>query len=622
MCGIAGAAGHGADREFVQKQLDCLGHRGPDASGIFARGKGAIGQTRLAVIDLVTGDPPITDEEATIAVVLNGEIYNYQSLRSELRAAGHTLATTTDTEVIAHLAEDLEPVELVRRLDGMFAIAVWDVRRQRLILARDRVGKKPLYYWQGSGTTVFGSEIKAVLAHPLVPRSLDTSAIPAYLTFGYVPTPRTFFEGILSVPPGHIMVVEADGSFLVQEYWCAPIPGVDGVAPIDLPLRDAAQEVRSLLEAAVRRRLVADVPVGAFLSGGVDSSAIVGVMATVNSGPVRTFTIGFEDDEGFDERPYARLVAERFATDHVELVVKPDAVDLVERLVWHHDEPFGDSSAVPTYLLSQLTRDHVTVALCGDGGDELFAGYERFPAAVMLDRYKHLPSPLKTAIASALGTLPPASFRGQARRLQKVAAAAERPTEDVFMSWVSYLSGEWRDALGAAASWPADDFHAKWARSRGAEISARLLDVTLRTYLLDDLLRKIDRMSMAHALEVRSPLLDRELLEFAVRLPRSARMRVWQRKRVLKAAVEDLVPSAILTRPKRGFAVPLERWFRSDLRDYLRGHLGSPSSRVRQHLRPDALDQILDEHLTGKANHREALWSLLTLEVFLRSQGW
>ncbi|MEA2932881.1 MAG: hypothetical protein QOI56_1666, partial [Actinomycetota bacterium] len=378
MCGIAGAIGTvDVDRDAVERQLRTLDHRGPDSWGMYARGRAAIGQTRLAIIDLVTGDPPITNEDGRVGVALNGEIYNYLALGDDLRHDGHKLATHGDTEVIAHLAESLEPVALARRLVGMFAFAVWDDRRGRLILGRDRLGKKPLYYWAHDGRLVFGSEIKSVLAHPWVPRDLDPDAIPAYLTFGYVPTPRTFFAGIHSVPPGHVLVMDDDGQPRIERYWEPQVPKAGGVELIDLPLDEAATEVRALLTRAVERRLLADVPIGAFLSGGVDSSAVVGIMAGLSARPIRTFTIGFDDDDGYDERPYARTVAERFGTEHVEFVVKPDAVNLVERLVWHHDQPFGDSSAIPTFLLSELTHRHVTVALCGDGGDELFAGYER-----------------------------------------------------------------------------------------------------------------------------------------------------------------------------------------------------------------------------------------------------
>lgn len=623
MCGIAGAVGPGLEEYAVEGQLRTLDHRGPDSWGVYAKGGAAVGQTRLAIIDLASGDPPITSEDGTVGVALNGEIYNYVALRADLRAQGHTLATNCDTEVIAHLAESLEPVELARRLEGMFAFAVWDERRQRLVLGRDRLGKKPLYYWSVGPRLVFGSEIKAVLAHPWVPRDLDADAIPAYLTFGYVPTPRTFFAGIQSVPPGHVLTMDRDGRVAVERYWEPRVAGATDVEPLELSLAEAAGELRRRLTAAVSRRLMADVPIGAFLSGGVDSSAVVGIMAGLSSRPIRTFTIGFDDEEGFDERPYARMVAERFETDHVEFVVKPDAVDLVEELVWHHDQPFGDSSAIPTYLLAKLTRDHVTVALCGDGGDELFAGYERFNAALALERYQRVPKAVRSSIAGAVSRVPTGSRRNMVASAKRLLARSDLPVIDAYMGWISYVPERWRrELLGDSSSWGIQDYRRIWAESHGADTLDRLLDLNLKTYLLDDLLPKVDRMAMAHSLEVRSPFLDHELVEWSLRLPRPARIRGVVGKRVLKLALEDLLPREILHRRKHGFGAPLDRWFRSDLGDYLEAVLGSPAAKLRGHVDPAGLDRLWAEHQSGNANHGDALWTLLTLEVFLRREGW
>ena len=621
MCGIAGSVdAQGGDlRAVVERQVRTLDHRGPDSWGVHPGRGAAVGQTRLAVIDLVTGDPPILNEGGSVVAVLNGEIYNYQELRHELRTGGHQLATDGDTEVLAHLAEALEPVALARRLHGMFAFAIWDDRRRRLVLGRDRVGKKPLYYWHDDGRFVFGSEIKAVLADPRVPRRLDPEVIPAYLTFGYVPTPRTFFEGIYSVPPGHVLVLEG-GRLRMEPYWEPQIPAPGGATTLDLDLEEAAREVRARLTAAVERRLVADVPVGAFLSGGIDSSAVVGIMAGLSTKPVQTFTIGFEDTDGFDERPYASRVAERFGTEHVEFVVKPEAVDLVERLVWHHDQPFGDSSAVPTFLLSELTRKHVTVSLCGDGGDELFAGYERFTAAVALGRYGPALQALRgpATWATSLGPL-----RERTASVRRFLDRAQLGLPDAYVAWVSFVAPEWRRRLtGEADNWAIEEVRRAWADSEGSDLLDRLLHLNLRTYLVDDLLPKVDRMGMAHGLEVRSPFLDHELVEFALRLPRSARVRGLDRKRALKAAVRDLLPADILRRRKRGFGIPVDRWFRSDLRDYLAGTLGAADASARRFVEPEALDALLAEHRAGVANHGAALWTLLTLEVFLRREGW
>jgi asparagine synthase (glutamine-hydrolysing) len=626
MCGICGviASQHAELDDVVDAQIATMHHRGPDSSGSFRAPFGAISQNRLAIIDLVTGDPPITNEDGTTAVVLNGEIYNFRELREGLVERGHRFSSHGDTEVIAHLAEELSPPDLARALEGRFAVAVWDARAQRLIVARDRVGKKPLYYAFHNGRLVFGSEIKSIFADRSVPRRLDPQAIPAYLTFGYVPTPRTFFDGVRSLPPGHVLVFEPGGEPVVERYWEPPLAEVNTGPHLDLSLEEAGARVRSTLEEAVLRRLVSDVPLGAFLSGGIDSTAVVGVMAGLIDRPVETFTIGFDDRDGFDERPYARQVAQRHGTAHHEYVVHPDAVDLVERLVWHHDQPFGDSSAVPTFLLSQVTRGEVTVALSGDGGDELFAGYERFAAGLLARRYGQLPSPMRGAIRRSVGALPAGSLRGRAGSMQRFARVAELGLPDAYRSWISFVQDPERDALlgDHRNGWAVADYRAIWAGSQGAAPLDRLLDLNLRTYLVDDLLVKADRMSMAHGLEVRSPFLDTTLLELATRLEPGLKIRGIKLKRVLKAAVADLVPDEILNRPKRGFGVPLDRWFREDLRSYVAGTLGARDARVKAHLAPAAVDRILIEHDTGARNHGHALWTLLTLEVFLRREGW
>ncbi|MEJ7825445.1 MAG: asparagine synthase (glutamine-hydrolyzing) [Solirubrobacteraceae bacterium] len=624
MCGISGLlAAQPLRGDVVEEQLRLLHHRGPDASGAYERPHAVVAQNRLAIIDLVDGDPPIHTEDGAIGVALNGEIYNFRELREELLRDGHALATHGDTEVIAHLAENHEPVALAQRLDGMFAFAVWDEQRQRLILGRDRVGKKPLYYWAGDGLLVFGSELKAVLAHPSVPRRLEPRAIPAHLMYGYVPTPLTFFEGVLSVPPGHVLVAEPGGEPRIECYWRPRVPGADDVDRLEVSLPDAARQVRAHLERAVERRLVSDVTLGAFLSGGIDSSAIVGIMAGLTDRPVPTFTIGFDDRDGFDERPYARAVATRHGTDHHEEVVAPNAVDLVERLVWHHDQPFGDSSAIPTFLLAEMTRQSATVALSGDGGDELFAGYERFAAALAVGRFQSVPRPLRRGGSRVLEMIPAGAARGRVGNLQRFARVAEAGLPGAYQAWISFIDEDTRRALlGREDDWAVDDFSRRWDAAAGASLLDRILRVNIETYLLDDLLVKADRMSMAHGLEVRSPFLDTDLMELALRLPPSTKVRGLSLKRVLKAAVADLLPKEILDRRKRGFGVPLDRWFREDLGDYLNSTVGAPEARVRRHLVGSAIDRVLAEHASGQRNHGHALWLLLTLEIFLRKQDW
>ncbi|MFL5864596.1 MAG: asparagine synthase (glutamine-hydrolyzing) [Solirubrobacteraceae bacterium] len=624
VCGIAGFVGTTQRRgdEIIEAQLACQRHRGPDAEGAFVRGRGAIAQNRLAIIDVERGDPPITTEDGAIGVALNGEIYNFRQLRRELERDGHRFATGCDTEVIAHLAEQCGPEELARRLDGMFAFAVWDCSRDRLILGRDRFGKKPLYYWSSGDAIVFASEIKAVLMHPDVPRELDPAAIPAYLTFGYVPTPRTFFAGVRSVPPGHVLTLEPGAPPRLACYWTPERrdPRTDHSAP---SLDEAGAELRRLLTEAVARRLVADVPVGALLSGGVDSSAVVATMAQLSPGRVATFTIGFDDRDGYDERRFARIVANRYATDHHEFVVRPNAVELVERLVWHHDQPFGDSSAIPTYLLGELTRSHVTVALCGDGGDELFAGYERFAAALAVAGYNAVPCPLRRLSRRALALAPGGALRGRVGNAQRFAAVAERGMPDAYLEWVSFIDEPTRRGLLQDPDlWAQRDFAEGWSATSALNPLDRVLDLNLRTYLLDDLLVKADRMSMAHGLELRSPFLDAELAAYAIRLPPKLKVGGLRLKRALKHAMRDDLPREILRRRKRGFGVPIDRWFREDLRSYVEHMLGARNARVREHLRGDAIDALLAEHASGERTRGGGLWTLLTLEVFLRREGW
>jgi asparagine synthase (glutamine-hydrolysing) len=483
------------------------------------------------------------------------------------------------------------------------------------------MGKKPLYYWVGPDRFVFGSEIKAVLAHPWVPRELASGAVDAYLTFGYVPTPRTFFVGIQSLPPGHIGVFEPGSTELwLERYW-----NTRSVISFSHPRgrREVAAELRRLLSRAVKKRMVADVPMGAFLSGGLDSSSVVAMMAEHSHRPVATFTIGFEDEDGFDERPYARTVARRYGTDHTEFVVHPNAAALIEELVHHYDQPFGDSSALPTYLLSQLTRQHVTVALCGDGGDEVFAGYERFAAAIAMSYFQRLPESVRELTARYATCRVPPPFRGRAGRVERFFARRDLPPHMAFLSWITYVPDEWRRRLLPDASdWGFEDYKRIWEATFGTDLLARLQALTIDTYLLDDLLVKVDRMTMAHGLEVRSPMLDPDLLAFGLSLPPHDKVFGKSLKRSLKVAMAAELPLETLRRPKRGFGLPLDRWFRGELRTYMAGTLGSPSARVRAHVSSQALDALVHEHLTGRANLGHPLWTLLTLEVFLQREKW
>lgn len=616
MCGIAGVINFGgaAEVDETQAMLGLLEHRGPDSRGVFVNGGCVIGQTRLAVIDLVTGDPPLSDESGRIGAVLNGEIYNFRDLRKSLGVSGHRFTSAGDTEVLAHLAEDFEPSALAGELHGMFAFAIWDGVRKRLLLGRDRLGKKPLYLWHGDNRLVFGSEIKAVLAHPHVPREFATEMLPHYLTFGAAPTPNTMYKGIRSLRPGHVLVVEEEGGVQEIRYWQRPATR-SWAEQRKMTLDEAAQALVRELGAAVGDRLVADVPLGAFLSGGIDSSLVTSLMVEHSAKQVHTFTIGFED-EAFDERDAARTVATALGTEHTEFVVRPDAAALVDRLVWHYDEPFGDSSALPTFLLSELARPHVTVALCGDGGDELFGGYERFAASLAAQRLQMLPGPVRAAALSATRLAP-------VQRVRRFASGAHLGVPLALLSWVRYIPAATRDQLlGGQNRTPEEWYLRVWAESAGAPTLERVLDLNMATYLLDDLLPKVDRMSMAHGLEVRSPFLDDRLVEFAATIPQSAKVRGLSLKRVLRHAGKGRIPDSILKRRKQGFGVPLGRWFRDDLRGLVESSLGAPSAKVRNWVQGDVIDGLLREHWSGTMDHGHVLWTLLTLELFLRRNGW
>lgn len=621
MCGISGiinATRSEVDPAIVAAQIRTLDHRGPDAFGVYEQPGVALAQNRLAVIDLALGNPPISNEDGRVGVVLNGEIYNYRALRATLAADGHRLATHGDTEVIAHLAETASPTQLALQMDGMFAFAVWHEDRGRLVLGRDRLGKKPLYWAQTRrGDFTFASELKALFVHPGVSQQIDEAAIPAYLRFGYVPTPRTFFAGVQSLPPGHVLCLERGGEPHIESYWAVP-RRARGRGSIDV--EQGAARVRSELERAVTSRLVADVPLGAFLSGGIDSSAITAIAAQHVDHRLSTFTIGFEDQDGFDERDYARRVAAHVGTDHHEEVVSPDAVNLVEKLAWHYDQPFGDSSAIPTYLLSQMTRRHVTVALSGDGGDELFAGYQRFAGGLAVERFTRAPAPARRTLAGALNRLPEGGAGGRLSYLQRFVSNAGSGLPEAYLNWISFVSDDDRARLvaGLDGDFGTAQYRALWNETVGCDTLDRLLELNVRTYLLDDLLPKVDRMSMAHGLEVRSPFLDTDLLATAFDLPPRLKIHRLTLKRVLKIAVEDLLPAQILHRSKRGFGVPLDRWFRDDLRSYTASTLGHPRSRLRERLSGPAIDALLAEHWSGRRNLGHTLWTLLTLEVFLR----
>lgn len=626
MCGITGLVEFQPFPELsdlIGRMTDSLAHRGPDGRGIHTAQDGSrqvgLGHTRLRVIDLSeAASQPMLNDDGSVRLVFNGEIYNYRDLRRSLQERGVSFRTASDTEVVLRLYE-AEGEKAFERLEGMFALGLWDDRKKTLLLVRDPLGKKPLFYFHGRERFAFASEIKALLKHPQIRRvaGIRESALPAFFFFGYVPSPETLYTGILKLPPGHLLQLEASGACRLRPFWELPLPDRDGGAePI---LEEAAsQRLKELLRNAVERRLVADVPLGAFLSGGLDSSIVVGLMSQLVREPVRTFSIGFSGDRHFDETPYARSAARRFGTRHEEFIVGPSSLDLVEKLVRHHDGPFADSSAIPVYLLSELTRRHVTVALTGDGGDELFAGYLRFPAALWLER---LPAWSRVLFHRSFSRLPPfGGRRGPLRRLQKMASAAHLPLLQRYSAWVSVCGEDLGDLLqpeGLGCSDPLRLLDPVLKDSQGRSALTRLLDMNLKSYLPEDLLVKTDRCTMAHGLEARCPFLDRELVEFAFTLPDRLKLRGGHTKFILRRAFRDFLPTEISRRGKMGFGVPLERWFRGDFQSHLQARLLEPGAALHRYVQRPALARILDEHQRRRADHSPLLWTLLTFQVWL-----
>jgi asparagine synthase (glutamine-hydrolysing) len=593
-----------------------VAHRGPDGERVHVDGSIALGHRRLSIIDLSdAASEPMSNEDGSLWLVFNGEIYNFRELRKDLERR-HRFRSRGDGEVILHLYEE-HGDDVVAHLDGMFAFALWDSRRKRLLLARDRLGKKPLYYHDGPELFGFASEVKALRADPRVPHERDVAALPLYLTYGYVPTPGTFYRGIRALPPGHTLVVTESAAEGPRPYWTVRFK--DG-PPLDD--REAEERFRTLLHRAVEKRMVADVPLGAFLSGGLDSSAVVAFMAQAAGSRVKTFTIGFAGGREYDEREHARVVADRFGTEHTEFVVEPKALDLIDRLVWHHDGPFGDSSAIPTFLLSELTRGHVTVALSGDGGDEVFAGYLRLYGGVLSER---IPRWLLGLGAGVLDLLPePKDRRHRLRFAKRFTEGGRLPLAERYQKWNACFSDGIKDLLRPELHPDAESGRLLESYTReldGNESTlARLLQLNFRTYLLDDLLVKADRMSMAHGLETRSPFLDTAVVEFGASLPDRLRMRLGTGKLVLRRAMKGMLPRSILARGKMGFGVPLGAWFRDELGGLVQERLLDTGSPIYEYVRPEAVRGLVRRHQAAAADLSPQIWTLLTLESWLRQE--
>ncbi len=587
-----------------------LVHRGPDDDGLFCEGPAALAARRLSIIDLAHGHQPIENEDGSAVVVQNGEIYNYRELKRELEGKGHRFATDCDTEVLVHLWEE-EGERFVERLRGMFAIALWDKRRRRLLLARDRFGIKPLYYRHKDGGLSFASELKAMLEQPGFSRAIDPRAVSAYLAFNSIPAPLTIFAEARKLPPGHLLAWEG-GELELRRYARAGAvtDGERGGSEAEL-----AAELREVLDDSVRAHLVADVPVGVLLSGGVDSGGLAALAAAHSTEAVRTFSIGFEE-AGFDELSRARLVAERYGTDHHELVVRPDAVELLPKLVEAFDEPFGDSSALPTYLVSELAAGQVKVVLSGEGGDELFGGYYTYVADLLARRVGRL-APLARPLAEAL---PSRHDRvGFDYKAKRFARAAALPPLERHHAWKEIFAPQLRSELtgeGASGWDPVDLYRERYAETAGADPLSRMQDVDLGIYLVDDLLVKTDRLSMAHSLEARVPFLDQHVAELAFSLPRRMKVRGFQKKRLLRKALAPLLPKEIVHGRKQGFSIPIAAWLRGPLEPFAREVL-SPGALERQGLlEPGAVTPILDRHCSGQEDLSRQVWGLMALTLW------
>jgi asparagine synthase (glutamine-hydrolysing) len=620
MCGICGVVHSQTDRlidEGILRQMnEVIRHRGPDDDGYFINSQAGLGMRRLSIIDLVTGDQPVTNEDETIWLVFNGEIYNYKSLHVDLVAKGHRFATKSDTEVIVHAYEEFGD-RCPEYFNGMFAFALWDVTRRRLLLARDHVGIKPLYYWVGKDQMVFGSELKSVITHPSVPREIDLWALDQFLTLEYIPTPRTIFKGINKLPAGHRLIYE-EGQAQIEQYWDIP----ERATPTDEGT--IIEVLTGLIDDSVKMQLMSDVPLGAFLSGGIDSSTVVATMSRSSNLPVRTFSIGF-DDATYNELPYARAVASRYKTQHTEEILDPDIADLAERLVRHLDEPFGDFSIFPTYLVSEVARREVKVVLSGDGGDELFGGYDTYVAQDMDRYYRYLPSTFRRSIFPALmAQIPPRpAKKGLINKTKRFVEGAALPSSWQHTRWMMFMTQEDKLALyqpevlasldGQDSAAVLEDHFSRIARRDGL---AQQQYVDIKTYLVDDILTKVDRMSMAVSLETRVPLLDYRIVEFAVNLPPQTKLYRGQTKRILKQAMEDRLPYDVLHKPKQGFSIPLKNWLRGPLKPLMMDLLSYERVNGRGYFNAECVSEWVTEHINGTMNHSHRLWALMVFELW------
>lgn len=622
MCGIVGIVRNDrsdVDRVLLGRMCAAIRHRGPDEDGFYVKGAVGLGMRRLSIIDLKSGQQPIHNQDRSAWIVFNGEIYNYRELRDKLEKLGHAFYTNSDTEAIVH-AYDQYGVDCPKHLRGMFAFAIWDERTQELFLARDRVGKKPLLYAQVNGQFVFGSEFSALLQHPDISRDIDPEALDQYLSFMCVPAPLTAYRAIRKLEPGHSLRWRK-GEIKIERYWQP-----DFSKKVNITEQEAGEQTIAILRDAVKVRLMSEVPLGAFLSGGIDSSAVVALMSEESSGPVKTFSIGFEEQD-FSELHHARRVAEHVGADHHEFIVRPDALEVLPTLVEHYGEPFADSSAIPTYYVARETRKHVTVALNGDGGDESFAGYERYAAMRLAERYHQIPAVLRERVVRQAIQLLPSSEtkRGRVRDVKRFIQAASLPKIERYLRWVSTFDSRAKQDLYSedfrqqTASSSAAQILGPWfARANGSGIVDAALLTDIMTYLPNDLLVKVDIATMAVSLEARSPFLDHHVMEFAASLPEKFKLRGLTTKYLLKRMLRKLLPAENLDRRKMGFGVPIGHWFRGPLQPFLRDTLLSGQSVKRGLFQPAAVRQMVELHARSERDYSHQLWTLLMLELWFQ----
>lgn len=622
MCGITGYVNvrNAVDRGVLERMNHAIEHRGPDEDGFYINETAGLAMRRLSIIDLSGGAQPIHNADQTKWLIFNGEIYNYQELREQLLDDGYELYTRSDTEVVLALYEK-HGVGCLEHLRGMFAFAIWDDREKSLFLARDRVGKKPLLYsHQANGDLIFGSEFRALLEHPSISREVDREAIDSYMSFLCVPAPMTAYKQIRKLEPGHWLRWK-NGEVETRRYW-----QVDFSKKIKITEEEAITETTRLLREATRLRMISEVPLGAFLSGGVDSSMVVALMAQESANPVKTFSIGFEEED-FSELKYAKRVAEHVGAEYHEFIVRPNALEVLPTLVEHYGEPFADSSAIPTYYVARETRKHVTVALNGDGGDESFAGYERYTAMRIAEAYRRVPAALrKVFVDGPVGLLPSDELRrSRIRDAKRFLRAAELPRTDRYLRWMSVFDPEAKRDLytdefrSSVAGRDAAELLDNWLRkANGSGVIDAAMMTDQMTYLPNDLLVKVDIATMANSLEARSPFLDHKVIEFAATLPQGLKARPFETKSLLKKAAARLVPKDVIYRKKMGFGVPVGHWFRGEMREFVREILLSETSLRRGIVKPEIVTMYVENHLAGRRDHSFQLWSLLMLELWFQ----